>query len=507
MGFDFNKPDLMVGVVGTGTMGRGIAQIAAAAGCQVWLLDAKPGAALAAHEAIAGTLQGQVAKGKLKEADANRTLSAIALAESVSDLKDCDIVVEAIVEDLQVKRDLFRSLEEVIREDAVLATNTSSLSVTAVAAGCDQPERVAGWHFFNPVPLMKLAEVIDGISTAPWVTEGLMALTVRMGHTPVRAKDMPGFIVNHAGRAYIPEALRMLSEGIAEFYEIDRIMRDCAGFRMGPFELIDLIGLDVGKMVFESLYHQYYEEPRFKPTPLVAQRVSAGLFGRKNKRGFYDYTQGDAAQITEPQVPLLQQRSVWVSNAEPELAQKVREVLVKCNATLENGREPTSDALIIVTPVGADTTTICSQLGLDPVRTVAVNALFSMEKRRELMCSPATSPAYRDAAHAMFAVDGAAVTVLRDSPGFVSQRMVAQIVSIGCDIAQQRIATPRDIDLAVRLALGYPKGPFELGDSIGPSRMLSIGEQLVRAYDDPRYRTSIWLRRRAIQGLSLLHQD
>lgn len=507
MEWNANKPDLAIGVVGTGTMGRGIAQVAAQAGITVRMLDRDPEALTQACQAIAKTLGDLADKGKLSAVQREAALACLHPASTVADLKDCDIVVEAIAEDLEAKRALFASLEEVLRPDAILATNTSSLSVTAVAARTRHPGRVAGWHFFNPVPLMKIAEVVDGLATAPWASQALMDVSARLGHKAVQARDMPGFIVNHAGRAYIPEGLRLLSEGIASFHDIDRIMRDCAGFRMGPFELIDLVGLDVGQTVMESLYNQYYQEPRFKLTPVVAQRVAAGLYGRKSGRGFYDYSSGQPAPIPEVEVPAVAATAVWVCPAEPDLAAAVTAVLERGGARLESGSRPSEEALIVATPVGKDTATTCIELGLDARRTVAVDALFRLDRRVALMCSPATDPQYRDIAHARFAEAGTAVSLLRDSPGFVAQRMAAQIVSIGCDIAQQRIAAPADIDLAVRLALGYPKGPFELGDAIGAQRILAISESLSQAYEEPRYRPSIWLRRRAMLGLPLSQAD
>ena len=212
--------------------------------------------------------------------------------DASAELAPCDLVVEAIVEDLSAKQRLFADLEQIVRADAVLATNTSSLSVSAIAAACARPERVAGYHFFNPVPLMKLVEVIPGQHTAEPVVAALQELALRMGHRPVRATNSPGFLVNHAGRGYGTEALRILAEGVATPVEIDRILREAAGFRMGPFELFDLVGIDVAHAVMESIYRQFYDEPRFRPQPLIRRYVDAGLLGRKSGAGFYRYVDG-----------------------------------------------------------------------------------------------------------------------------------------------------------------------------------------------------------------------
>src|SRR6266702_4619661 len=224
----------------------------------------RPGAAREAKDTLSQQLSQLAEKGRLDRDAVARAEASLVIADSLDALSPCRIVIEAIVENLDAKRGLFRTLEAIVAEDCLLATITSSLSVTAIAAACRRPERVGGFHFFNPVPLMKVVEVVDGLLTAPWVGEALTALALRCGHKPVRAKDTPGFIVNHAGRGYGNEALRILGEGIAEFHAVDRILRDCAGFRMGPFELFDLTGLDVSHPVMESIYRQYYEEPRFR---------------------------------------------------------------------------------------------------------------------------------------------------------------------------------------------------------------------------------------------------
>jgi 3-hydroxybutyryl-CoA dehydrogenase len=503
MPLDATRQDLSLAVIGTGVMGRGIAQIAAQAGIRVVLYDTRSGAAPAARDYVAQMLSRLAEKGRLAPDAAKAALDRIEIANVLERLDACDVVVEAIVEDLAAKRELFGHLEGIVSPECVLATNTSSLQVTAIAAECRHPERVAGFHFFNPVPLMKVVEVIDGVMTAPWVGEALAALAGRMGHTPVRAKDTPGFIVNHAGRAYGTEAFQILREGIAEFHQIDRVLREAAGFRMGPFELLDLTGLDVSHAVMESIYNQYYQEPRYRPSPIAALRVMAGLLGRKSgDRGFYRYSGGKAEPIPEPPPPPPADVPVWVSGE--GLGPALVDLVAKLDPRARSGAKPDERALCLVAPLGKDTTTAALAEGLDPTRTVAVDCLPELAKRRTLMTTPLTSPAMRDAAHALFAKDGVPVTVIHDSPGFIAQRVIAQIVNIGCDIAQQRIATPQDIDRAVTLGLGYPAGPLTWGDTVGPARILAILGELFDFYQDPRYRPSPWLKRRARLGVSLL---
>jgi 3-hydroxybutyryl-CoA dehydrogenase len=505
MPLDVSRSDLSLAVIGTGVMGRGIAQVAAQAGVRVLLHDSRRGAAREAKDAVEAQWRRMQEKGRLSANDLERALANLAVVDSLSALASCHVVIEAVIEDLAAKRDLFAALEAVVAADCLIASNTSSLSITAIAAACKRPERVAGFHFFNPVPLMKVVEVVDGLLTAPWVGEALAALALRFGHKPVRAKDTPGFIVNHAGRGYGTEALRILGEGVAEFHEVDRILRDAAGFRLGPFELLDLTGLDVSHPVMESIYRQYYDEPRYRPSPIAGQRVNAGLFGRKSGRGFYSHAGGRQVDTSEPAAPNARPESVWVSPL--ELGGKLVELLRPLGAHLDHGARPAASSLCLVAPLGYDATTTAIDEELDPARTVAVDCLFPTDKRRTLMTTPLTTPEMRAAAHGLLAADGAPVTVIHDSPGFVAQRVIAQIVNIACDIAQQRIASPPDIDAAVTLGLGYPRGPLAWGDTIGPDRILKILERLLEFYGDPRYRASPWLKRRARLGVSLLTEE
>jgi 3-hydroxybutyryl-CoA dehydrogenase len=406
------------------------------------------------------------------------------------------VVVEAIVEELGAKREFFSRLEKSVQADCILASNTSSLSVTAMAAACQRPQRVAGYHFFNPVPVLKIVEVVAGVRTEPWVVEALGALAKRFGHAAVQCKDTPGFIVNHAGRAFVPEALRVLGEGIADFATIDRILVDAAGFRIGPFGLMDLVGLDVAHAVMKSMYQQYYEEPKYRPSFLAEPRVAAGLLGRKSGRGWYAYGKDGAAEaIAEAAAPARKPAAIWVV---PEL----RELFSKFEIEIRTRAD--DETVCFVCPLGRDATTTAQQLGLDPERTVAIDPLFGYAKRRTLMSTPVTLPEVRDAAHALLASDGVPVSLISDSPGFVAQRVVAHIVNVGCDIVQMRIASPEDLDRAVVLGLGYPRGPLAMGDSAGANRILAILESMHDFYQEPRYRPSPWLKRRAQLGVSLL---
>ncbi|NBO88311.1 MAG: 3-hydroxyacyl-CoA dehydrogenase [Betaproteobacteria bacterium] len=499
----------VVAVVGAGAMGRGIAQIAAQAGSQVLLFDAQSAACQKARESIIAQWGKLAEKGRLSADLVQQYSRQLQCVDSLQALSACDLVIEAIVERLDIKQSVFAELEAVVRDDAVLASNTSSLSVTAIAAKLKRPQRVAGYHFFNPVPLMKVVEVIPGLKTDPEVCERLSEYAREMGHTSVMAQDTPGFIVNHAGRGYGTEALRLVSEGVTDFVTTDRILKDQVGFKLGPFELFDLTGLDVSHPVMESIYHQYFEEPRYRPNVIAAQRMAGGVVGRKVGEGFYRYEASGMVVPPEPPVPVMADLPpVWVSSRAARRAD-LFQLLKDLGATIETGASPSAQALCLVAPLGFDVTTVAVVERLDPSRTVGIDLLMpdNATKRRVLATNPATRADMRDAAHALFARDGKAVSVIRDSGGFVTQRVVANIVNIACDICQQGICSPQDLELAVTLGLGYPMGPLALGDKLGPDNLLETLFNLQTVYGDPRYRPSPWLRRRGAIGLSLLHRE
>ena len=498
-----------VGIVGTGAMGRGIAQIAAQAGSTVQLFDLNPEACRQAHAAIAAQWDKLQDKGRIDAATADAYKTRLQTAASLGELHNCDLVVEAAVERLDIKQSLFAQLEDIVRPDAVLVTNTSSLSVTAIAAGLKRPAQFAGYHFFNPVPLMKVVEVIAGLKTDAAVCAGLTEYARQMGHTPVQAQDTPGFIVNHAGRAYGTEALRIVSEGVTDFATIDRILKDQVGFKLGPFELMDLTGLDVSHPVMESIYRQYYDEARYRPSVITAQRLAGGVLGKKTGEGFYQYVEGVQQHTAEPAVPdVAEMPPVWVSPRASRRAELLQ-LLKNLGAQIETGASPSPHAITFVAPLGFDVTTVAVVERLDPARTIGIDMLVddAATRRRVLATNPATRQDIRAAAHALMARDGKAVSVIRDSGGFVTQRVVASIVNIASDICQQGVCSPADLEKAVTLGLGYPLGPLAMGDRYGPTNVLEVLFNMQTVYGDQRYRPSPWLRRQGAIGLSLTHQE
>lgn len=494
------------GIVGAGVMGAGIAEVFAAGGLAVLLMDAEPGKAQSALHRIAARQRARAAAGKADPEAVERLLARIRPIDKLEDLADVDLVVEAIVERIEAKRDLMRALEAIVRPQAVIVTNTSSLSVTAIAAAARNPERVAGYHFFNPVPAMKLVEIIRGAHTDPGIEAALVELTGRFGHRAVLASDTPGFIVNHAGRAFGTEALGMLREGVASVPRIDAILRDAAGFRMGPFELMDLTGLDVSHPVMESVYGQYYQDPRYRPSVIAAQRMAAGLLGRKTGRGFYAYD-GDR-QILPEEKPAPDRAGATpaaIIVLADTAAHEMRLLLEAAGhrVSTDPADADTDRALVLVGLVGEDLTGAVERLKLPAAACVGFDAIFGLDKHITLVSCPATSHDARDAALSVVAGAGRKATMIEDSCGTVCQRVVAMIVNIGCEIVEQAIATPSDVNAAVRLGLGYPHGPLEWGDRLGAGRILKILDIIHDRTRDPRYRASLWLRRRAELGLPL----
>jgi 3-hydroxybutyryl-CoA dehydrogenase len=493
---------MQIAVIGAGTMGRGIAQLLAQAGHTVRIYDAVPGAAAKGVAAVKAVLDKEAAKGKLAGGEARAILARLLPAEALAALVDCELVFEAVFEDLEVKRALFRELEEIVAPGAILATNTSSFLVADIAAACRDPGRVAGAHFFNPVPLMRVVEIIAALRTRPEVVERLSALLSAAGHRTVTVQDQSGFLINHIGRGLYTEGLRILEEGVTSQAGVDELMREAAGFRMGPFELLDLTGLDVSGKVMQSIFEQFQYEPRFRPSTLVPPRIAAGLHGRKTGGGWYTYRDGQKVLGDPPPPPPPPPSGcrVWIDPAAAD-AERLRRDFAGAGAAVS--AEPGGDSLLVIQPWGLDATGAANAAGLDPARCVAIDPLPGLDRRLSLMLTVATAARHRDTALALLQRAGHRVTLIADSPGFVVQRVLATIVNIAAEAAQRGIASVPDLEDAVVRGLGYPAGPLALGDGIGARRVVQILDGIHETTRDPRYRPSLWLRRRAQAGLPL----
>ena len=489
-----------IGVIGAGAMGAGIAQSALTAGLEVILHDASDAALTKARGEVNARLARLVEKGQITReaaADAGRRLT---LAHRLEDLAPAQIVIEAILEQLEPKQRLFAALEDIVSAGTVLATNTSSLPVAAIARVCRHRERVCGLHFFNPVPLMRLVEVIRAADTSESTMQRALALAERLGKTAVRVKDMPGFLVNLLGRAYLTEALHIQHEGVAPAATVDRIMREAAGFRMGPFELMDLTGIDINFPATRVVYEGFQHDPRLKTTPLHESLFMAGQLGRKTGRGFHEYGEGRAAApAADPG------DSSAMPAGGPPVTACVAEEAHGFGLLAERGvRLVAADQadVFLVSPAGEDAATTAARLRLDPARVVAVDFL-GMEKSFLTLMAPVGGDAAARRLATFLRGTGLSVAVVKDSPAFIAPRILAMIVNLACEAAQIGIGAPDDIDVAMRLAQNYPRGPFEWGEWLGPQRVHDMLRQMQEITGSDRYRPSLWLRRRALLGLPL----
>ena len=490
-------------VVGAGIMGAGIAQVAAQAGHAVHLFDARDGAAAAAREKLAATLDGLAAKGKLDAAEAKAAAARVVAAPRLDDAAGCGLVVEAIVENLEAKRGLFRDLEAVVGADCVLASNTSSISVTALAHGLAHPSRFVGMHFFNPVPLMKLVEVVSGLSTDPAVAAAVFALSRRWGKTPVHARSTPGFIVNRIARPYYAEALALLLERAAEPVAIDACLRG-AGFRMGPCELMDLIGHDTNFAVTQSVFDANFGDKRYQPSLLQREMVDGGLLGRKSGRGFYRYPAAPAAAGTVPDAPPIPVGEIVALHGRGVAVDRWAVRLNEAGVTFETDAASRWTGLQTATGElrltdGRPASQVAAEEGVRDLavfdRVAAVGG-GAPGTALAMAFAGGASALWREQAATWLRIAGWAPQPVGDAPGLVVARTIAMLINEACDAVQQGVCSEEGADLAMKLGVNYPAGPFEWLAAWDPQAVAGLIDRLDRCYRGERYRVSPELRRR-----------
>lgn len=498
-----------VAVIGAGAMGSGIAQVAAQAGHRVVLFDTRQGAAEAAVAGLRSTFAALVAKGKLSQDAAQAAGARLSAAQRLADCAGAALVIEAIAEDLGAKRELVRVLDAIVDDTAIIATNTSSLSITAIAAGSKLPGRVAGMHFFNPAPILPLVEIVSGLATSPRIAATLHATAIAWHKTPVHARSTPGFIVNRCARPFYGEALRLLAEHATDVATLDAVMRDAGGFRMGPFELMDLVGLDVNLAVTRSVWQATFNDPRYTPSFLQQEMVDAGLLGRKSGRGFHDYAAGAVrpAASTEPAFAAPSRVVVYgeLGIAAPLVA-RMRDggaaVEVAARAS------PVADATGLIGAGGA-------WLALTDGRTATARAIATGARELvvfDLALDYASAPriavaradtcsdtAYAAAVGALQSA-GLAVSRLDDVAGLAVMRSVCMLANEASDAVREGIGSATEIDLAMQKGVNYPRGPLAWADAIGAARVCEVLANLGAHYGEDRYRISPYLARRAATG-------
>ena len=493
----------VVGVVGAGAMGAGIAQVAAAAGCSVLLFDVREGASTQAIERIAEQTLRLEARGKIDAHEGLRVRSGMRVCQTIEGLGVCDLVIEAIVEELDAKCALFAKLEKIVAETSILATNTSSLSITAIAAAMAHPERCAGMHFFNPAPRMPLVEIISGASTSRETADTLYSLAQLWDKVPVHARSTPGFIVNRVARPFYAEALRVLAEGGAEAGTLDTTLCDCGGFRMGPFALMDLIGNDVNYAVTRSVFDAFYGDTRFTPSPLQRELVEAGFLGQKTGRGFYTYVHGVAQEkpVTMPANPAPRDAVVYGDSA---LAIELKRRLVRSDVTVAtepaefDGRLVACTDFVLYPCDGRSATSRAASLGV--ANLVLIDHVDDAASSASVAIAASGQGGQRaaEAASALLQIAGYSVSLLTDVPGMIVLRTICMLINEAADAVNQRVCSAEDLDLAMRKGVNYPRGPLEWANRLGLSFVVQTLDYLAEEYGETRYRVSPLLRRMAL---------
>jgi 3-hydroxybutyryl-CoA dehydrogenase len=513
------QPAAIIGVVGAGTMGAGIAQLAChTAGARTLLHDPFPEALERGIETVQAHLRRGVERERLTSEEAAAALGRLEPAAALEAFSACELVIEAAPESLVLKHELFERLSSIVGGDCVLATNTSSLPVTSIASAASHPERVVGMHFFNPAPVMRLLEVVAGDASSEDTVARARATGEAMGKRVILAADGPGFLVNRCGRPFGLEGLRLLQERVAGIEQIDRICRLGGGFRMGPFELMDLVGVDTGLEVSKSFYEQSFGEPRWKPSPITARMVAAGRHGRKSGRGYYDYRSGPhRPDDPEPAAPGAGQERLVVAG-DFVLAAELREAAAVAGYTVAEAVDPEGDPPWLIVECGpgeegeqpplegAPHAVLCadgSLAALDPAGTaVGFHALPPLEHARlvELTRTATTSQAAAQRAHELFAALGKHVEWVGDAPGLVLGRIVCQLVNEAAFALGEGVGTADDIDAGMLLGLNYPHGPLHWADVIGLDHVLSVLDALQDHYREERYRAAPLLRAQVWEG-------
>ncbi|HKM37185.1 MAG TPA: 3-hydroxyacyl-CoA dehydrogenase PaaH [Thiopseudomonas sp.] len=497
------ETSVKIAVIGAGAMGSGIAQIAAQAGHSVYLQDQQAGAAEKGKSGVAKVLQKRVDNGKMQQSDLDALLSRIQPVDSLEELTDSGLVIEAIIENLDIKRQLFSRLEDLCGENVILATNTSSISITSLAAQLKRPERLLGMHFFNPAPVMALVEVISGLATDKQLAEVVHATAAAWGKKPVFATSTPGFIVNRVARPFYAEGLRLMQEQAADPATLDALLREAGSFRMGPFELMDLIGHDVNYAVTESVFSAYYGDFRFQPSLIQKALVEAGRLGRKTGQGFYSYAEG--AERPSPATEANQSATEQPVIIEGELG--------AAGTLIERFKQA---GLTVIQRAGAgvirygDATLALTDGRMASERVVADGlqdlVLFDLAKdyqqatRLAIAAAQQTSASAIQDAIALLQKAGFAVSLLSDSPGLVVMRTLAMLTNEAADAVLQGVASAADVDLAMCAGVNYPQGPLSWSDGLGQGVIWRVLTNLQASYGEDRYRPSLLLRRQAFAG-------
>lgn len=514
MTLPLNSTIKTVAVIGAGTMGIGIAQVAATAGLTVLLFDVNQDVLTRSLDTMTQRLRKRVEKGKAESKTTEALIANIHVAQHLSELSSAQLVIEAVAEKLAIKQSIFGELEGICHKSTIFASNTSSLSITAIGCQLEHPERLAGLHFFNPAPVMKLVEVIRGLETSPEVIEQLKALTLSWGKVPVICRSTPGFIVNRVARPFYAETLRALEEQVGSPATLDSVLRDAGGFAMGPLQLTDLIGHDVNYAVTESVFQAFGYDPRFQTSLMQLELVQAGHFGRKSKQGFYHYddnkpqpTASFAAKVPLNHPQTVKVRGDW--QICPEFAQFLSENGISLEGLTQQPNQPptliVNDVIIMLT--NGELASFHAQRSGQAVVLFDLSANYLSASAITLTCATQNNTQQNQHAIAFFQSLGKNVIVLPDYPALLTMRTVAMLCNEALDVVNKGVATVQDTDNAMRFGVNYPKGPLTWGAQLGWPRVLSVLEQLAQFYGDSRYRPNPLLRQLAAGYQSLSFKE
>ena len=487
-----------IGIVGAGTMGSGISQIAALTGYDIVMQDVSDEATSRGLGTIDKSLQRLVDREKITADAKDAAIRKISTTTNLSDLADCDLVIEAATENMALKLDLFEEIDKVSGPETIIASNTSSLSLTKLASVSNRPDKVIGMHFFNPAPAMALVEVVQSTETDSEVADLVFSLAEQWGKIPVHVRSSPGFIVNRAARPFYSEALAILKEGGTDAATCDAIIRECGGFRMGPFELMDLIGLDVNYAVTYQIWESYRRHPRFAPSMLQKELVDSGRLGRKSGQGFFEY-----GVDVEIQAPNNAPESPAPASIIIEGPEKLPQSLLKL---IEGGSLKTKSISgngIIRLPAGAAFMISNGKSSTERSLDLEENVI-SLDLCLDYFQSPriALAPASQCSAHALqeavglFQSLGKLVSVLKDIPGMVLTRTVAMLSNEASLLVQEEISDAAGVNLAMRKGVNYPQGPLEWAEQWGLFSVVETLDNLRKFYGE-RYQVSSWLQKRA----------
>lgn len=505
-----------VGVIGAGTMGEGIAQVLLVAGYHVSLYDQSLDSANSAIKSIHKRLERLVEKGILGEESKNECLTKLKVVDNLKSFSDAVMVVEAIIENLTIKQELFKQLESITSESTIFATNTSSISITAIGSSLKRPERLAGWHFFNPAPLMALVEVVTGLATSKEVAESLYDTALFCGKTPVYAKSTPGFIVNRVARPFYAESLRVLLETNESIPLLDKLIREVGSFKMGPFELMDLIGNDVNYSVTESVWNAYYNDARFTPSLIQKEYVDAGYYGRKTGRGFYHYDSGKKVIADEPTYVLSGSNIAAFQSDKTVISLNTQSVFyevwhgllnnagIKVDDTedLDRSLLMTVDGIACYITNGSTAAEIAYKTKSKTVVLFDLALDYTHIKTLAVARNKGGSDADFLKVIGLLRSLGIQAIQIADTPGLLVMRTVAMLVNEAADVVNQGVSAIADVDVAMRLGVGYPEGPLKWADNIGINHIYLVLSNLYRIYGDTRYRISPKLQEKYYLGES-----